>query len=204
MKKMDIRKRQDWAEILSLISSPPLVSTVFFIFLVFKYSSDLSEGLRWLVGISPFLIFIPITYLGISYKLGWVSDFDISERNQRPLPMTIFIIGVAVASIILYFLKVPLDLFVYALSGFVTLIIMTVITFFWKISLHTATLSSIFTAIVVLGGLKFLPFYLILIPVGWSRVVLKKHSVNQVIAGVLVSSLVTLTVFHLFGYNFNF
>lgn len=120
------------------------------------------------------------------------------------MPLTVFIVGVGIASFILYLLKVPIDLYVYVFSGFIMLVVMTVITFFWKISLHTATLASIFTAIVVLGGFKFLPFFLTLVPVGWARVLLKKHSINQVIAGVLVSSATTLAVFYFFGYQFNF
>lgn len=196
--------KEDIAEVISIVASPPLVGTVFFIFLLFKNSPDLSQGLRWLVGISPFLIFIPVLYLVISYRLGWVSDLDLSDRNERPLPLTVFIVGVGIAAFILYILKVPMDLYVYVLSGFIMLVVMTIITFFWKISLHTATLSSIFTAIVVLGGFKFLPFFLILIPVSWARVLLRKHSLNQVIAGLLVSTLCTISVFYLFGYQFNF
>lgn len=196
--------KNDIAEVISIVASPPLVGTVFFIFLLFKNSTDLSQGLKWLVGISPFLVFFPIIYLVISYRLGWVTDLDLSERSERPLPLTVFIVGVGMAALILYFLKVPMDLYVYVLSGFIMIVIMTIITFFWKISLHTATLSSIFMAIVVLGGVKFLPFFLTLIPVGWARVILKKHSLNQVIAGVLVSSLCTLAVFQIFGYQLNF
>jgi len=189
------------AEIFSWAFFPPLVATVFFTFLVFWYSEDLSQGLQWLVTVSPFLIFFPLIFFAASLKLGWISDIDLSDRRERPYFLSVFLISLAAAIILLYFLDVPQKFLAYAVSGFVITIIAAVITLFWKISFHTAITSSVFAAIVILGGTRFLPLLLLIIPIGWSRLVLKKHTFWQVVGGTLLAFLVTGTVFYLFGFS---
>jgi len=190
------------AEVVSWAFFPPLVATVFFIFLIFWYSADLSEGLRWVTFISPFLIFIPLIFFAVMYKLGWVSDIDLSDRSQRPLYLVVFIIGLAIASAILYFLQVPLKFFVYTFSGLVMTILTTIITFCWKISFHTAVTTSVVTAITILGGARYIPIFLLIPIIAWARVKLKKHTVSQVIGGFVVAWVVTEVVFYLFGFRF--
>ena len=190
------------AEIVSWTFFPPLVGTVFFIFLIFWYANDLNQGLRWMVTVSPFLIFIPLLFFAISYKLKWISDIDLSHREERPTFLAVFVVSLAVASAILYFLNVPEKFFVYAFSGFIMTAVASLITLYWKISFHTAVATSVVTAIVILGGEEFWPLYFLIPLIGWARVVLAKHTVKQVIGGALVAFFVTVLVFYLFGYRF--
>ncbi len=202
MKKEDcIGKRHLAAEVVSWFFFPPIVATVFFIFLIFWYSKDFSQGLGWLVTISPFLIFIPIIFFIISYKLGWISDLDLSRRDERPTFLFVFITMLLVSSIVLYLIKVPTRIFIYAFSGLVMTLVTSIITLFWKISFHTAVTTSVVTAIIILGGLKFWPFFILIPIIGWARVCLKKHTFWQVTGGAVVSFLVTAFIFYLFGVN---
>ncbi len=186
-------------EIVSWLFFPPFVSAVFFVFLVFWYSRDFSQGLSWLVSISPFLIFIPIAFFAVAYKLGWISDMDMSKRDERPTFLFVFIAMLLVSSIILYAIKVPLPLFAYTFSGLVMTLVTSIITLFWKISFHTAATASVVTAIAILGGLQFTPLFLLIPLIGWSRVCLKKHTVWQVVGGAAVSVTATVFVFYAFG-----
>lgn len=206
MKNIFKIQHQGWlgitSEIISWISSPPLVGTVFFIFLVFWYSADFGQGLRWIIALSPFLIFIPLLYFALSVKLKWITDIDLSNRKERPAFLLVYTISLAIADLVLYLLKVPEKFFVYILSTLVIAIVASLITLFWKISFHTAIFASIVTAINILGGIHFWPLFLLLIPVGIARVVLKRHTIAQVVGGALVSFLITCLVFLLFGYGF--
>lgn len=186
-------------EIVSWLFFPPLVSAVFFVFLVFWYSQDFSQGLRWLVSVSPFLVFVPIAFFFLSYKLGWVSDIDMSKRDERPTFLFVFIVMLLISSIILYAIKVPPPLFTYAFSGLVMTLVTSIITLFWKISFHTAATVSVVTAIVILGGLQFSSLFLLVPLIGWARVCLKKHTIWQVIGGAAVSFVATVFVFYAFG-----
>lgn len=190
------------SEIVSWLFSPPLVGTVFFIFLIFWYSADFSQGLRWIVAISPFLIFIPLIYFAVSVKFGWISDLDLTKREERPAFLLVFIFSLALAALVLYLLNVPNKFLVYVLSGLATTILASIITLNWKISFHTAIASSVVTAINILGGPQFWPLFLLLIPIGVARVVLKRHTIWQVIGGAIIAFLATWIVFNCFGYPF--
>jgi membrane-associated phospholipid phosphatase len=188
------------AEIVSWAFFPPFVATVFFIFLIFWYSADLGQGVQWLVTVAPFLIVIPVIFFALAYKLGWVSDIDLSHRKERPIFLSVFTISLAVASVLLYILGVPKPFFVYAFSGLIMVIFASIITLSWKISFHTAVTTSVVTAIVILGGLHFWAFLLLVPIIGWARVALKKHSLWQVTGGALLAFAITVVTFHLFGY----
>lgn len=198
---LDKETRHFLAEVISWAFFPPLVATVFFIFLIFWYSADLAEGFKWVTYISPFLVFIPLIFFAISFKLGWVSDIDLSDRKQRPLYLIVFIAGMFIASAILYILQVPLKFFVYTFSGLVMTVITTLITLFWKISFHTAVTTSVVTAITILGGIRYLPFFILIPIIAWARIVLKKHTLNQVVGGFLVAFLITEAIFYAFGFR---
>jgi membrane-associated phospholipid phosphatase len=69
-----------------------------------------------------------------------------------------------------------------AVSG----IVMMLITFWWKISMHASALSAALTALTFVYGNIILPAYLLVILVSWSRVKLHRHTISQVAAGSLV------------------
>jgi membrane-associated phospholipid phosphatase len=203
MKKItEVAERHFLAEVISWLFFPPLVSTVFFIFLVFWYSADFNRGLHWLVVSAPFLIFVPLIFFVVSYKLKWVSDIDLSHREERPIFLAVFILSLFAAAAILYLLHVPLKFFVYVLSGLVMMIVASLITLGWKISFHTAVVTSVVTAIVILGGFRFWPFLLLIPAVAWARVALKRHTPWQAVGGALVAFAVTASIFYLFGFRF--
>lgn len=189
------------AEVISWAFFPPLVATVFFIFLIFWYSDDFSQGLNWIITIAPFLIFIPLIFFTISLKLGWISDVDLSNRKERPAFLAVFITSLMVATVILYLIHVPEKLLVYTLSGLIVTITTAFITLFWKISYHTTVTTSAISAIVILGGLRFAWLLFLIVPVAWARVALKKHTFWQVVFGAAVSFLITYLVFYCFGYR---
>lgn len=189
------------AEVVSWAFFPPLVGTVFFIFLIFWYSNDLVQGLRWIILMSPFLLFLPLIFFAVSYKLGWVSDIDLSNREERPMFLLVFVLSLAAASAVLYFIDVPTKLFVYVFSGLIMTTVTSIITLYWKISFHTAATTSVVTAINILGGLRFAPFFVLIPIIAWARIVLKKHTFNQVLGGFLVALVITGLIFYLFGFN---
>lgn len=192
------------AEVVSWAFFPPLVATVFFIFLIFWYSQDFSQGLRWMIAMSPFLIFIPLIFFAVSLKLGWISDIDLSNREERPAFLAVFITSLLVATVVLYWIGVPQKIFVYALSGLVVTVTTALITLFWKISYHTTVATSVISAIVILGGLRFSWLFLLIVPVAWARIILKKHTFWQVLFGAVVAFLITYCVFSFFGYKIFF
>jgi membrane-associated phospholipid phosphatase len=101
----------------------------------------------------------------------------------------------------LYYLRVPMQFFVYAFSGLVLTVITAIITLYWKISYHTAIITSVVTAVNILGGIIFWPLFLLIPIVSWARVTIKKHTLSQVTGGAIISFIVTSAIYYLFGFQ---
>lgn len=132
-------------------------------------------------------IILPSLHTLIFLKLNLISDLDITNRNERPLfhfigliPCTILlIISLSTFSQIFFIFELELVIIYLALS---------VISIYWKISGHM-----IFNSILAFYSLYFyfswylLMFWIVVLPlVAISRVVLKKHTVKQVIGGTIL------------------
>jgi membrane-associated phospholipid phosphatase len=76
---------------------------------------------------------------------------------------------------------------------------MMVTTLWWKISIHASSIAGAATMLTALYGMVLLPSFLLLILVSWSRVVLRRHTVAQVVAGSLLSIALSLLVLKLRG-----
>jgi len=74
--------------------------------------------------------------------------------------------------------------------------ILSLVTLFWKISFHGATISAAATATVMVTGSYAWPVVLLIPLVGWSRIRLQRHTPRQVIYGSLVGALIALSVVH--------
>ena len=77
--------------------------------------------------------------------------------------------------------------------------VLMVTTWWWKISVHAATLAGAVTMLTALYGPALLPALFLLVLVCWSRVVLRRHTVVQVVVGSLVSIVLTIAVILLRG-----
>lgn len=73
----------------------------------------------------------------------------------------------------------------------VNTLVMMLISLKWKISIHASGISGPFTFLVYVLGTVFLPLYLLILPVGWARIELRAHSLSQVLAGFLLTILLT-------------
>jgi membrane-associated phospholipid phosphatase len=74
--------------------------------------------------------------------------------------------------------------------------ILSLVTLFWKISFHGATISAAATATLMVAGSSAWPMMLLVPLVGWARVRLKRHTLRQVIYGSLVGALIALLLVH--------
>ena len=69
-----------------------------------------------------------------------------------------------------------------------------VITWWWKISIHAATLGGVLTMLTALYGIIVLPIFVLLLLVSWSRIVLHRHTLAQVVGGSLMGIILTLVI----------
>ena len=123
------------------------------------------------------MVIVPLALFFIAWKTKFVSNWDVSNRQERP---KLFwpLIAIETISIVVFQLWFLIPMIV-AFAGF------ALITHFWKISGHTFA-SALATGILVSRfGWQWWPALLIVPLVAWSRVVRKNHTITQVIVGAL-------------------
>ena len=156
------------------------------------FVSSLSLSLKIVYSIAYLLATI-LPYL-ILKKLGRASDYEFTKREERPP----YFITLSLLFGILFLLlrrhgietltNVSLALFVIAS-------VVTIVTFFWKISGHMTYSTLLFITL----GYLFSPYFLLLFLfspfIAWSRIQLKKHTLGQVFAGTLVTAGICILIY---------
>jgi membrane-associated phospholipid phosphatase len=134
---------------------------------------------------------VPLVMMYQLTKLGLISDFDVSERQERTRPLVGAAASYLAGSGVLLLLRAPTMIVALMLCYACNTVIMMLITLRWKISIHASGVAGPATALVYSMGAWAAVFFILLIPVGWARVQLKAHTPWQVFAGALVTAIAT-------------
>lgn len=169
------------------------------IFLAFGYASARTPGLLWAILTLLIVTGIPLAYLILGIQRGWVSDMELTQREERPRFILISLSSDILALLLLYLFDGPHLLTVIALTYFCLAIVMFSISSFWKISMHMAGVGGFSTALVFVYGVPALWAFLSLPLVFWARLHRRKHTPSQLVAGALAGALITTLVFSYFG-----
>jgi hypothetical protein len=169
------------------------------IFLAFGYASSRTPGLLWAALTLLIVTGIPLAYLRMGIQRGWVSDMELSRREERPRFILVSLSSDVLALLVLRLFGGPHLLTLIVLTYFCLAIVMFSISSFWKISMHMAGVGGFSTALVFVFGAPALWAFLSLPLVAWARLHRRKHDIPQLIAGALAGTLVTLFVFGWLG-----
>ena len=190
------------AKMVSALTQPPIICIP--LFLIISYVISLENGVlnlnKFIICESLSLAFTSI--LPMAIILLWAkiisTDNDISNRQDRYVPLIVGIVS--------YFVGVLLSLFL-NLDNFLTLLLLCyavntgvvlLITFKWKISVHTTGISGPIAALILLLGPAGAAIAFIYPIVIWSRVLLKKHTLAQAICGGVQGFFLTVLEMYLF------
>ena len=169
------------ARTVSMVLSPVVIS-VPFVFLV-AYATNEPDALLSAVLTLFFLSVGPLLYILIGMRLGKFADIDVSARSQRTGPFLFSSISSLLGFLALATLHGPKNLESVLLIAAISSMLLLLITFWWKISMHASALAGSVTMLSMLYGSYMLLAFLLLILVSWSRVVLRRHTIAQVIFG---------------------
>ncbi len=194
-------KRVRIARHVSNILAPATISLPFILLVAFYQAQDKLSALLFACITLFFLSVGPLLYIIIGVRLGILSDIDVSRRSQRVGPFIFGIVSATIGWIILSLTDAPRNLQTVMIITVFSGIIMMVITLWWKISMHTSSFGGVATMLTVLYGAVMLPLFILLIFVSWSRVVLRRHTVSQVIAGSLAGIVLSLVILKIRGVN---
>ena len=138
---------------------------------------------------------IPLVYLLIGRKRGWVSDLELTRREERPRFILVSLSSDVLALGVMWLGNSPHLLRLIILTYFCLAILMLTISSFWKISMHMAGVGGFSTALVFVFGAPALCAFLSLLLVAWARLHRRKHDIPELIAGALAGAFVTVLVF---------
>lgn len=125
----------------------------------------------------------PAAVVIILKKMGRVSDYDISKRENRTLPFIFGVLSYFIGAFALWQLDAPALVVGFMLCYAINTIFIFFITLVWKISVHVTSLGGPIAALTYAFGWHLLWALLLMPPLAWARVRLKAHTPMQTFAG---------------------
>lgn len=190
---------QSVAKIISHLFSPFVVWPVFVGVLLLQTGLATSQQLSVLGPVVLCEFVLPIVWVMVLKRTGKVTDWEVTNVKERRWFFFGVLVCHALSLLVLYHWATPLAWSLRWL-GLSLEIFGTGITWFWKISVHLAASSFVIVLVNILYGWQWWPLFLVLPLVMWSRVVRKRHTVMQTIAGAGLTIVLTLGWYAYFGH----
>jgi membrane-associated phospholipid phosphatase len=186
----DSNKRK-WASFISDMTIPPVIAVL--MFSLINYS--LLRGLPFVAVTCITTLFAAIVPL--SMLLLWETrtkakiDLDVPARTERGRPLLFACTSYLIGTAALVVAHAPLLTTVLMFGYFAGTLCLFFINLYWKISIHTMGIAGPMTVLIFVFGYWGVLLGLLLPPVIWSRVYLKKHTVAQAITGAVLGFVLT-------------
>ena len=198
--KPNMSQSEKWAKIISFVFDGSFISIPIFIIICMVLVEDKMAALNWAMLCLLFGMILPFIYVFFLYRKNKILDMHMPDRNNRMKPMIFTLISYITGFTVLYLLKAPFFLRTIFVLSIISTSIFTIITLYWKISLHTSWITFIVITFNVLLG----PWMLLLMPlipiIGWARVRAKRHTTPQVLMGAGISSIICFLGYHFSGF----
>ncbi|NUT70498.1 phosphatase PAP2 family protein [Pseudarthrobacter sp. C4D7] len=184
-----IRARNRTARWLTEVFQPPVVVS-----LQLLISPLAQPGFPGTIGYGAlaalFVCVLPLAVLLVLVRRGKVTDHHVSDRKQRAPVLLMALACIAVGLLVLGAVKAPASVIAMVLAVVGGVAVLAVVSPFWKMSGHAAAVSCAAVVSVLMLGAAWAPLLILIPAVGWSRVVLRAHSLAQVVAGSLFGGVV--------------
>lgn len=147
------------------------------------------------------LCVFPLVYVITLMRFGIIKDFHITDRKQRVYLFPVVLVCLTAVVVILYRTEGASELVLKMLAfGLVSCVVCALITVWFKISLHCVGLGWMSVGLYQAFGVEV--FFLGLgglCLAAWSRLVLREHTLTEVLAGAAFGVGVTWLEFAWFG-----
>ncbi len=157
------------------------------------------QGVLWALAALLILTGIPLVYIWLGVRRGWVADWELSRRSDRPRFILVSLSSDILALVVLGLAGAPRLVWLLALIYACLGVTMFTISNFWKISLHMVGVSGFATLLTYVFGPSAAWTFASLPLVAWARLYRRKHTPAQLVAGALGGALITLLVLYVAG-----
>ena len=184
-----IRAKNRTAKWLTEVFQPPVVVSIQL--LISPLAEDRFPGTIGYGALAAlFVCVLPLCVLLVLVRLGKVTDHHVSDRKQRA-PVLLMALGcIALGLLVLRAVDAPQSVTAMVLAVVGGVAVLAAVSPFWKMSGHAAAISCAAVVSVLMLGAAWAPLLLLIPAVSWSRVVLRAHSLAQVVAGSLFGGVV--------------
>ncbi len=193
---MDKQKIAKW---LSIILGAQVWFPILILLFIFKTGLTQQQILILFPSLILFQIILPVVVLYWLIKSKRVSDWDIRNRKERYKILPVFIASTLVATIIIHQFGTELFFHLYVIL-WIAAFIGTLMTYFFKISLHVMLNTAAVTVVNFLFGWNLLFLYLLIPIVSWARYYHKHHTIVQILLGILISAIIVFSALAFLGY----
>jgi len=175
-----------FANFISWVISPVVVAPAAYYAIVTQGYGDDVKSMSYLIVLFFSSTVAPIFLISGLKKIGKISDFNISFREQRFLPLLVLVAVNALGYEFMKHLHPPKLLTGILLFNAVNMVFILLITLQWKISIHLFTFSSSVALLFMQFGTVALWLLLFVPLLMWSRIFLKAHNFMQTLVGGMV------------------
>lgn len=202
---------QKLALFVSYIFQPLLIPTLIFIFLLFGVPEISASQYynEWFIVLMVLMttFVIPVLSLFMMKLTGNIASFNLKSREERVFPFSMVSLFYVISSY-LFYLKFEIEpVFTLSLVSIsICVILLTSISFFWKISAHMTGISGFLAIIFVLAiknpsvNLVYMMLPLIMISgiIASSRLYLNAHSPMEVLGGFILGFSICFGAFFIY------
>ncbi len=171
------------ARFITFASTHAIVGTAALFYLVYILSPSLKDFITIFFTALFTTVVIPVIYVIYLLKKGKIQNFHMKKHKERILPFLVIFASGILSILAIKYLGASSDIiklgtiFLLMSAGYVA------ITFKYKISGHGFVFTSSVLFLSFFANYQFLLLLLFLIPIGWSRIYLKEHTLGEFVGG---------------------
>ena len=137
---------------------------------------------------------VPVVLISLMRYFRIISDLHLNVQNERFVPYVVIVVCYVISALYLFNINAPTWMWMFMFGGGIATMISLVVNFFWKISAHMAGIGGLIGLLCKInsygdGIIELMPVICVMIIVagilGTSRIAMERHTLWQVIAGVL-------------------
>lgn len=187
---------RNFAKLVSYIFHPVVFFFIMPFLVVYRQTANGTYALKWQVFTSSF-IFVAILIVLLERWRGIFTDSDLSNKKEREKFYTLmWPLGFSYMAAAFFFKGIFFPLSIIAVGIVFGMLMFMLVTLFVRASIHTAVACGFVLSIGILfGQVAFLTVVWIPILVAWSRLVLTKHTLAEVIIGGALGVVITSLTF---------
>ena len=187
------------AKVISAVFTPfSIPFLAFLVLFIFSYLRIMPLQYKLIVlgVVYCFTILMPTLTIFIFRKINGFSPEELVERKRRYIPFILTITSYVFCLLMMHRLNIPWYMTGIILSALVVMIICVIVNLKWKLSEHMAGAGAVIGGLVAFSVWWLCLFILVAGVLGTARIILRHHTLGEVMGGFAVGLICSLLVLH--------